>query len=725
MAEDPDDASMVGTYVGEYRLLRALGKGASGAVYLAEKGTLSTLFALKLLHQHHLGHSAAEDCFNKEIDRLLALDSSYVVRVLDKGLHADKSYYVMEYVNGESLADVLAKGLTRPQLFNYMAQVLCGLRAIHRQGLIHRALKPKNVRLTSDGRAKIADFGFARYQGDSLASPCCRAAAVVADLEYDDPLILATHRHDQTSDLYSFGKMLQEGMGKVVQPLPGPELEGLEQLVVKATSLNQVERLPSATVFFDAMRAVSDVSFAVGEDADVLKLIAIPELMDFRPVKAMARIPELGDVPFTRRVGRLVDTRTFQRLRNVSQLGLVGLVYPGGVHTRFEHSLGTYAIAVKALKHLVCLDSFRRAVDRHDIEVMLATALLHDIGYYPYAHTIEEMGLRDIAVTHEEHGASLVEEEDEIADALREDWQIDPKEVGDLLVKPFSPKPAMRIARSLIKGPVSCDVLDYLRRDSLHVGVPYGLHFDLDRLLESLILNEHSGAIAISEKGRGPLECLLFARHMMFSIVYWHHTVRAATAMLQRAIYDSSTPGRACLIEATTLTDKTFISCLAGVANVPESTRDLLGWLGLTEDGANRQIFKRLRTYSNWDGDDRCREIYQSIARRSYPDVSRLANLLKVKIRYHTGIDVRPHHLLIDAPFAEKDPQINIDVFYRREGKYRQISQAAPAMAQLNQNFEAAAKRVRLICHPDLVPILKNQDLDFLMGMAISEWFDG
>ena len=79
--------------------------------------------------------------------------------------------------------------------------------------------------------------------------------------------------------------------------------------------------------------------------------------------------------------------------------------------------------------------------------------------------------------------------------------------------------------------------MDYLRRDSLHAGVPYGQNFDRARLIGSLCLNESGDALAITDKGRTAAELMVFARYVMFSEVYWHHTVRAATAMLQRAFY--------------------------------------------------------------------------------------------------------------------------------------------------------------------------------------------
>ncbi len=126
--------------------------------------------------------------------------------------------------------------------------------------------------------------------------------------------------------------------------------------------------------------------------------------------------------------------------------------------------------------------------------------------------------------------------EGEIGDVLRHDWGINPRDVVALL----SEKPrdaAARILASMLSGPIDIDKMDYLFRDSLHAGVPYGRHFDQQRLLGSLCLNQAGDGLAITDKGKTAAELMVFARYVMFSEVYWHHGVRAATAMFQRAFY--------------------------------------------------------------------------------------------------------------------------------------------------------------------------------------------
>src|ERR687884_342031 len=101
---------------------------------------------------------------------------------------------------------------------------------------------------------------------------------------------------------------------------------------------------------------------------------------------------------------RLIDSRPFQRLRYVRQLGLAYLVYPGATHSRFEHALGTYHLARRALALLEERAELGGAVPDDECAVVRAAALLHDLGHYPYSHALEEIG----APNHEEVARPLV-----------------------------------------------------------------------------------------------------------------------------------------------------------------------------------------------------------------------------------------------------------------------------------------------------------------------------
>ena len=306
----------------------------------------------------------------------------------------------------------------------------------------------------------------------------------------------------------------------------------------------------------------------------------------------------------SRRVRRILDTAAFRRLARVSQLGLVALIYPAANHTRFEHSLGVFRLALLYLKQLSYDSRFSAAVSPGDAELFLAAALVHDIGHWPFCHLIEDMHLPDIP-RHEDFARRFVAT-GEVAEVLDTDWGIEPERVVELLCGTGS-RPTDRILASMLSSPIDIDKMDYLARDSLHAGVPYGRHFDQQRLIGSLCLNEAGDSLAITDKGRTAAEMMVFARYVMFSEVYWHHAVRSATAMLQRAFYVLR--NRLQLDELFSQGELEFVSELRRAAPGTQAALLLDGLFG-----PKRRLYKRVAQFSYLED----RTLYQRLARRPY-----------------------------------------------------------------------------------------------------------
>ena len=223
----------------------------------------------------------------------------------------------------------------------------------------------------------------------------------------------------------------------------------------------------------------------------------VPEVVALDHRRALMRIPPELDVPLTSRVRQLIDTAEFRRLARISQLGLVGLVYPAAIHTRFEHSLGVYRLALLYLQQLSYDERFAAVIRPEDAELFLVSALLHDLGHWPFCHPIEDLKLPRVP-EHELFANSFLLEGD-LADTLRDDWAINPRDVVALLSE--RPRDVRScILSSMLSGPIDIDKMDYLSRDSLHAGVPYGRNFDQGRLIGSLCLNETGNGLAITDK---------------------------------------------------------------------------------------------------------------------------------------------------------------------------------------------------------------------------------
>ena len=255
---------------------------------------------------------------------------------------------------------------------------------------------------------------------------------------------------------------------------------------------------------------------------------------------------------------RIVDTPAFQRLRYVRQLGLAHLVYPGATHSRFEHALGAYHLAGVALANLRDRGQLN-AVPESEGSIIRAAALLHDIGHYPFSHALEEIG-----VVHHEDVALPLLESGEVANILRDKHG----DAAPLRIWNLVRGTSDSALQGLISGSLDLDKIEYLKRDALMCGVPYG-EIDVDRLLHSLVVVEDRAgkkSIGVQEKGLAALESLLFAKYQMYRNVYWHHAVRSATAMYKRMVADALRGGAISAESLTSLTDEGLIHLLNSVA---------------------------------------------------------------------------------------------------------------------------------------------------------------
>ncbi len=421
----------------------------------------------------------------------------------------------------------------------------------------------------------------------------------------------------------------------------------------------------------------------------------LPELSNLDARRQLVRIPDQLDVPLTKRVQQVIDTAEFRRLAKISQLGLVSLVYPAAHHTRFEHSLGVYRIALLYLKQLAHDPRFAAAVTGHEAELMIVAALLHDLGHWPFCHAIEDIDLPGVP-EHELFANSFLLEGD-LADALRESWGMQPREVVVLLSEP--PRdPAAKILHSLLSGPIDVDKMDYLVRDSLHAGVPYGRNFDQQRLIGSLCLNQAGDALAISDKGRTAAEMMVFSRYVMFSEVYWHHAVRSATAMFQRAFY--LLHHRLNLDSLFRQTEAEMIGSLLQAAGEGPAKELLDGLFGPV-----RRLYKRVAQFSYFEQ----RELYQRLARRPYPWLVSCAEEFASVLSRHIGRRVAPTEILFDAPPMKLEVEFQIEIFFRKEGVYRPLGEVSPVVQSLaRQQFDDYVKRVRIFGHPRVAGELKD-----------------
>src|SRR3954452_21062944 len=202
--------SLNGTlFDGRYKILKKIGAGGMADVYCAEDQTLGRQVAIKILNDRHAGDEQFVERFRREAQNAAGLKQPNIVSISDRG-EAEGTYYIaMEFLDGRSLKElIVARGPSPiPVAIGYARQVLAALRFSHRNGIVHRDIKPHNVIVDAEGRIKVTDFGIARA---GAASQMTEAGSIIGTAQYLSPEQARGAPVDQTSDLYSVGVLLYE-----------------------------------------------------------------------------------------------------------------------------------------------------------------------------------------------------------------------------------------------------------------------------------------------------------------------------------------------------------------------------------------------------------------------------------------------------------------------------------------------------------------------------------
>ena len=275
----------------------------------------------------------------------------------------------------------------------------------------------------------------------------------------------------------------------------------------------------------------------------------------------------------------IIDNPIFQRLRRIRQLSGAHLVYPGALHTRFEHSLGVMHIAGQAGQVL----QEKGIVNSNDIENIRLAALLHDIGHGPFAHLFEEVLQRKKKASHEEIGRDLILKT-EIGDDISKSG-FDKK----LITKLAFGNSKFQFMNEIISGVLSADMMDYLLRDGYFTGAEHA-KIDHKRITQSL--DVYQKKLALEKSALYSFESMMHSRYQMFKAVYFHKTVRAAEVMLLESIrlaYDELGLSNISWNDYVCLTDDYVLEKLV---SLPPKTLELKKAKKLAIDYQNRELFK-------------------------------------------------------------------------------------------------------------------------------------
>ncbi len=333
----------------------------------------------------------------------------------------------------------------------------------------------------------------------------------------------------------------------------------------------------------------------------------------------------------------LLDTPELQRLRGISQLGTVSLVYPSANHTRFEHSLGVYHLACRALEGF--------GVEGVQAERVRAAAILHDVGHGPFSHNVEGIIHRHTGRYHDDVDELLAD--GRVGEVL-ENHGLDPGAVAALVAGEG------RFGQ-LVSGELDVDRMDYLVRDAHHTGVPYGT-IDHGRLVRELTFVD--GELVLAEGNVQSAESLLIARALMNPTVYTHGVARIGKAMLRAATRRLLAVGATDPETLARMDDHDLIAALRG-------TEETAGFFGRLDE---RALYKRALWAEIDDVPDAVVDADHDARRRLEAEIAETAG-------------VEPGAVILDVPerpsMAESTTRVVVN------GEIRRLDRQSPLVGAL------------------------------------------
>jgi HD superfamily phosphohydrolase len=382
----------------------------------------------------------------------------------------------------------------------------------------------------------------------------------------------------------------------------------------------------------------------------------------------------------------------FLKLDRIRQLGPAYLVYPGATHSRHSHSLGVYHLARRMVRALVAYEQCP-PLSVEGVKAFLTASLLHDLGHFPFAHALKELPLQE----HEQVAAREIQTPP-LSDAIRRIAGVDPWIVAAIidLRMPVGDDAEIPFFRNILSGVLDPDKLDYLTRDAYFCGVSYGTQ-DIDFVISQIVPDKAMG-MALLEKGVTAVENLLFSKYLMYKTVYWHKTVRIATAMIKKALYRGLEDGAIEPRDLYGLDDEEFFRKYTG-----ERRREFV----LIQACRERKLYK-LVYETPFHADNPSHVALENLAKRASVEEG-IARQLTATV----GRRVDPIDVILDIP---ERISFEVDIPVVADGEPRPYLESDTVFtAPVVQRFTETLRRIRVTVAPHVADDVRDHP-------AFSEW---
>lgn len=625
----------------------------------------------------------------------------------------------------------------------FVSQMARGLSYLHYRNFLHCDIAPKNI-FIEDGqhlRAIVGDVGMSRkidgVAGDKI---------FIAGTRSYSPEDIASQFGNKIDavdlvklfprwDIYGFSKSVMELLQYVSTLSNAPWINAA---VLKATqTFNLIAQF----------KTIEDVAEQVEYCLPVHRERGgVPEL-EPSAVVARKRMMPIEALALTKRVDDLVRHPAIMRLQGVPQLTVVISASPGGTHTRYEHALGVMENIRRMLSTLIDEPSFLGVLSKNSIETGLVAGLLYNASRFPFSNVIHELNKRlppgENKIFASFGRANLFNEifGDKftsykgltLEELINKDFPaIDICKLKRILVAGSTADLAETdetILYALLNSSLDARVIDFVRRDSLHLGLSSGDSFEIDDLLPHLIISpgvvgESVSRVSLKTSGITVAEQIILMRYWLFQRVYWNQPNRSYNAVLRRALLDlrecddfeSTLRKQALLVNEREML--MFFHAFAKQKKL-HSTIRLLDLVVNHEKILYREVYDRNLRLCDADPIKQDKHVIEALISKtmSYQTMHKFENQLSAslatKLNIHE-IDGAPL-VLLDVPFEPGNVKLGSDIFVQIQASsnpfvmnFRTLEKISPVIDGVNKNFINDLQRLRIFIRPDLSFDKKN-----------------
>jgi HD superfamily phosphohydrolase len=718
--------------------LEPLGQGGSSVVYLAEQLLIEPVAIKRAIKffmyrddiaaftAHLETGPVSSDDFMAEVANIARVSHQNILQVIDAGAKEFGTlripFIVSQFIDGPTLRDVItgasdtAKSLAieyrqnPANIFDLLFQIASAIGHLHSKGYSHCDIAPKNIFLDLSGniRPVLGDLGLAKSFKERLAD----TVLIAGSLKYM-PYDALNHlnkrvRWEEFSqlqpswDIFGFSKSAQDILSIVPDEVGGTWKQPLNHS------------------FDDAMRGVRYRTIdELRERIEFLRPTSreysrVPELiagMSARRILMPAAAPAL-----TRRMSKLSFHPAMTRLSRVAQLTVAAQRFPGAVHTRYEHALGVFETTREYLLSLIDQKEFLDHLSQEQIETALICGLLWNITRFPFSSVVAELSDLNDPALQRFSASELLPEIFAIVDRR---GKTIPSIVGEYFpYVDFGRVTALlnssrkdltdqdEFVLSLFNCSLDARVVDFVRRDSLHLGIVQGEAFDLRELLPHLTIVDHK--LALRGTGVTVAEQVVALRYWLFNRVYWNRPNRAFVAMLKallKGLLECSNIAADLRSSCLNASDEEFFSRIISKA-LGSSVQELQNLGALLVPGTQRLYKEALDVSSIEDG--RLSKAISEIGKLDFRGREELAvgisevisAMLETLPKNNKGIPV-----LIDVPRERGARKLGEDiVVVGATMESRTLSQSSGIVEGINKSFDEHLCRLRVFVHPAMFP---------------------